>query len=200
LQDNPLRPLNLPITRDGLTTHPASFLVFQSLSINIKNMKWIIFIITAYLAVVLQTTIVQILFPTFAKPWPLIILANIIILRGKNDPYVLPKTWMLGLLGDLSSTTPLGSLAISFALFTLIIQTVQPVLFAESPLAHAFTSAVGVIIILGCYAVINTITRNNLFLPYSIFEVLGQAVSTAFFAVIISKLFPAKHRPIFIRR
>ncbi|MFA5865004.1 MAG: rod shape-determining protein MreD [Phycisphaerae bacterium] len=158
-------------------------------------MRLVKFVIFAYVALILQTAFLPIIFPDQLRPSALVILANLYLLSKPNEWTVL-LVWVVGLMGDLTSISPLGSQALAFGLFGMLILTLRPVLFADSPLAHAVTSATGVIIISAIYAIETVLTRHALPLPFSVVEVVGQALTTGTAAALLTKiLMPPKKHP-----
>jgi rod shape-determining protein MreD len=159
-------------------------------------MAWLKFIVYAYIAVVLQTVFFPVVLPDYLRPWPLVILANRYLLGRSNDGSIL-LVWVIGLLGDLTSLSPLGAQALSYGLYGLLIRQVRPVLFADSAFAYGVTSFAGVIIILAVYALLAAVSRQMLPLPFSVVDVLGQAVATGAAAALVAKLFaaPRRHSP-----
>jgi rod shape-determining protein MreD len=148
-------------------------------------MGWLKFIIYAYIALILQTGFLPIAFPDYLRPWPLVILANLYLLSKPNEWTIL-LVWLIGLLGDLTSISPLGSQALAYGLYALLILTVRPLLFADSPIAHAITCVIGVITISAIYAILAAMTRHALPLPFSVVEIVGQALMTGILAAMVS--------------
>jgi rod shape-determining protein MreD len=151
-------------------------------------MRWFLFAIFAFLALTVQTALLPVLCPDTFRPWALVILANILLL-SKPDEWTILQVWIIGFLGDVTSLSPLGSQAISFGLYGLLVTAMRPILFTESSFAHGITAGIGVIVISAIYAIIAFITRSNLPLPYTVGEVLGQALITAILAGLIVKFF-----------
>jgi rod shape-determining protein MreD len=156
-------------------------------------MGWLKFIIYAYIALVLQTGFLPVAFPDYLRPWALVILANLYLLSRPTEWTIL-LVWTIGLLGDLTSISPLGSQALSYGLYALLILTVRPVLFADSPIAHAVCSAIGVIVIAAIYAILTLFTKHALPLPFSVIEILGQAFTTALLAALVAALIAPRRR------
>jgi len=154
----------------------------------ILSMFWVKFAIYAYIALVLQTGFLPVFFPDSLRPWVLIILANLYLLSKPNE-WTLLVVWAVGFLGDLTSLSPLGSQALAFGLYGMLILAVRPVLFADSPLAHAITSGIGVVVISGIYAMIAFFSPKAIPQTYTAFTILGQALATAIMAGIVTKLF-----------
>jgi rod shape-determining protein MreD len=152
----------------------------------ILHMAWLKFAIYAYVALVLQTGLLPVVFPDSCRPWMLVILANLYLLSKPNEWTIL-LVWMVGFLGDLTSISPLGSQALAFGLYGILILTVRPILFTDSPLAHAITAGIGVIVIFGIYAIIAFFAPAAIPQPYSAFTVVGQAIATGIFAGILTK-------------
>jgi rod shape-determining protein MreD len=148
-------------------------------------MGWLKFIIYAYIALILQTGFLPVVFPDYLRPWPLVILANLYLLSKPNEWTIL-LVWLIGLFGDLTSISPLGSQALAYGLYALLILTVRPLLFADSPIAHAITCVIGVITISAIYAILAAMTRHALPLPFSVVEIVGQALMTGILAAMVS--------------
>lgn len=162
-------------------------------------MKWLNFVIFAYLALIMQTTVLPILFPDSFRPWAMVILANAYLLSKFESSTVL-LVWLIGLLGDLTSLSPLGSQALAFGIYGLLILAMRPILFTESPLAHGITAVIGVILVAAIYAVIDFSNSKTMPLPYNLPEIIGQALATGLAAWFIVKFFVSKKRSAFDRR
>jgi len=162
-------------------------------------MAWLKFFGLAYVALAIQTAFLPVVFPDWLRPSALIILANVYLL-GKPDEWTVLRVWMIGLLGDMTSLSPAGSQAFVFGLYALLIITIRPVLFTETPFAHAVTAVTGVIVISALYLILSKLVANVPMLPYSVVEVIGQALMTAVIAALTAKLFTTARRPSMARR
>jgi rod shape-determining protein MreD len=162
-------------------------------------MKWLKFAIFAYLALILQTSLLPVVFPNSFRPWALVILANVYLL-GKPESWTILLVWLIGVMGDLTSISPLGSQALAFGTYGLLIMAMRPILFTDSPIAHGITAVLGVILVSAIYAVVDFISNKAMPLPYSITEILGQAVATGLAAWLIIKIFASKKKYAFDRR
>jgi rod shape-determining protein MreD len=156
-------------------------------------MRWFMFAIFAFIALTVQTALLPVLCPDAFRPWALVILANLYLLT-KPDEWTILQIWMIGFLGDVTSLSPLGSQAVSFGLYGLIMTALRPMIFTESSIAQGITAGIGVILVSIFYALIAFVSRSGLPLPYSIMEVLGQALVTAITAGLIVKLFFSRSR------
>ncbi len=163
------------------------------------EMGWLKFAIYAYVALILQTGFFPIFFPDYLRPWALVILANIYLL-SKTDEWAILLVWAIGLLGDLTSISPLGSQALAYGLYALLIVTVRPLLFADSPIAHAVTCVIGVITISAIYAILSALTKHALPLPFSVIEIIGQALMTGILAALVTGFLAPKKRSSLARR
>lgn len=163
-------------------------------------MEWVKFIIYAYIAVVLQTAFLPVAFPDYLRPWALVILADRYLLSKSAGEGSVLIVWVIGLLADLTSISPLGSQALAYGLYGLLILIFRPVLFTDSPLAHAVTCFTGVITITAVYAILTVFSRQALPLPFSVMEVVGQAIITGLVAAAITKLFVPARRHALGRR
>ncbi len=160
----------------------------------ILHMAWLKFVIYAYIALVLQTGFLPVFFPDSCRPWVLVILANLYLLSKPNEWTIL-LVWVVGLLGDLTSISPLGSQALAFGLYGMLILAVRPALFADSPMAHAITSGIGVVVISGIYAVIAFLVPQAIPQTYSALNVIGQAIATAILAGLVTKFLVPVRKP-----
>ncbi len=156
-------------------------------------MAWFKFFIYTYVALILQTGFLPVVFPDYLRPWALVILANIYLL-SKPDEWTILLVWGIGLLGDLTSISPLGSQALAYGLYALLILTVRPLLFADSPIAHAITCIIGVITISAIYAILTVLTKHAPPLPFSVVEVIGQALMTGILAGLLAGFLTPKKR------
>jgi rod shape-determining protein MreD len=162
-------------------------------------MRWLKFAIFAYFALIMQTTLLPVVFPDSFRPWALIILANAYLL-SKPDGSTVLLIWLIGLFGDLTSLSPLGSQALAFGIYGLLITSMRPILFTESPFAHGITAVIGVILVSAIYAVVDFISNKAMPLPYSLTEILGQALATGVAAWFIIKFFGSRKKTAFDRR
>lgn len=162
-------------------------------------MKWLKFAILAYFALIMQTTLLPVVFPDTFRPWALVILANAYLLNKSDESSIL-LIWLIGLFGDLTSLSPLGSQALAFGIYGLLITSMRPILFTESPLAHAITAVIGVILVAAIYAVVDFISNKAMPLPYSLAEILGQSLATGLAAWFIIKFFGPRKKTAFDRR
>jgi rod shape-determining protein MreD len=151
-------------------------------------MRWFRFAILTFIALILQTTVLPVMLPDGMRPWALVVLANIYLLT-RPDEWTILQVWLIGFLGDMTSICPLGSQALAFGLYGLLITTLRPLLFTDSSLAQGVTTGIGVIVISGTYALLAFLTRSGLPLPSSTTEVLGQALASGLAAALIVKFF-----------
>jgi rod shape-determining protein MreD len=157
-------------------------------------MRWFLFVIFTFIALIAQTALLPVLCPDAFRPWAMVILANILLLT-KPDEWTILQVWALGFLGDITSLSPLGSQAVSFGLYGLLANAMRPILFTESVLAHGITAGIAVIVISAIFAIIAFLSQSSLPLPYTVGEVLGQALATALGAGLIVQLFlPGRRR------
>ncbi len=149
-------------------------------------MRWAKFAIGCYIAVILQTGLLAVLFPDGLRPMTFVILANIILLYWPVEQAIL-GVWIIGLLVDLTSIVPMGVMAFCFGIYGLALLAVRPVLFTESPFAHAVTASMGLIIIYICYTLIRIFNTNVPPLSATLLEIAGQIIVTGITAGLIGK-------------
>jgi rod shape-determining protein MreD len=151
------------------------------------GMKWLRFAIVAYVVTLLQTAFIPIVFPAAIRPNVMVIAAGYYLLVvPRADSLV--AALIIGALGDLTSICPLGSQIIGFAVFAAVVRFVRPMLFTEQPTAHAFTAAVGYLILNLFYRLVTLVAHDAMPLPYGFAVTVMQAASTAVFAAVVCKL------------
>ncbi len=156
-------------------------------------MRWLKFAISCYLVIVFQTGFLAVLFPDSFRPFLPVILANLVLLSWPVEQALI-CVWIIGLLVDLTSIVPIGVISFCFGIYSLIVLVIRPVLFLESPFAHAFTASLGIIVIYSCYLFIGIFSGIPP-LPINIFGILGQMIATGLAAAVLSQVFRKRFTP-----
>ena len=106
-------------------------------------MRWVFFMLLAYLAIVVQTSLAAVLaVPSDAlgmniRPDLLIAVAVFISLRVRAGTDAVLAGWVLGLLMDLTTiNTPIGMYAITFALAAAVVYRTRDAVFTDNPLTQ----------------------------------------------------------------
>ena len=93
-------------------------------------MRWVVAIILAYLAAVLQSTVVRYISLGGVGPDLFVILAVVYLLRAKRDDALI-VSWVIGLTKDLSSSGPMGLYAIAFGVMAVVVVRLRELVLAE---------------------------------------------------------------------
>lgn len=154
--------------------------------------------IAVYIALVLQTGLLPLAVPEIFRFSALVLVANIVLLSWPAKDSLV-AVWVLGLLGDMTSISPLGSQAMCFLIYGLLITSAKPVLFIESPFAHGLTAGIGLIVIDSSYSLLAMMIPQVYPLSYSPAKILAQAISTGILAWLCAQFFfnsKTRYRPL----
>jgi len=152
-----------------------------------EPMNWLKFAIIAYITVILQTAFVPVVLPDALRPNLMIVLVVYYLLTCA-DEHVLIAALILGLLADLTSIMPLGTLTVGFGLAALLVRAAKPIMFTELPATHAFAAFVSHIILVLTCRVLDLVFPHTVCLPYTLGETLLQAAATALVAAAVCRL------------
>ena len=159
----------------------------SDLSIATRGMSWIPFGLTAVVAVILQTTVVQQFAIRGVGPDWAFIVAMHYALRGPGNQALIAG-WAIGLLMDLNPANPLrvGVFSLTYGVSVWLALRVRRAVFPDHPLAQVlltFLLAAGVQVIAGLVA--NADLRNS---PLSTGAILGYACLSAVYTAIWAPL------------
>lgn len=154
-------------------------------------MSWSRFIILLYIAAALQTSLIPLLFPDWARPLALVILASFTLLTRRIDRAI-ASAFIIGLIADLTSITPLGTATFAFGIYAIIIISTRPILFIESPLTHAITTAIGILTIYTSQTILCLVNSGILPVPFTILEIIGQIIISGIISAAIAYYIPIR--------
>jgi len=107
--------------------------------------RWILYFILAYLILGLQVGLKGFISFQGASPNLVILAAIFIALNAPREPALL-GTFVMGLMHDLLTDTPLGLYAFSYALVGMFVVSTQEIVYREHPLTHFSLALVGQLI------------------------------------------------------
>lgn len=158
------------------------------------DMSWLRFAIVAYLVTVLQTSLIPLVFPMSVCPNVMLVAAVYYMLTAVPR-HAMVAAVIIGVLGDLTSSSPLGTQVIGYAGVAILLRCVRPLMFAELPMAHAFGAFAGFILLSIEYRVASLMLDQAPAMPSGLFVTLLQALSTGVLAAIICKVFVRRLKP-----
>jgi rod shape-determining protein MreD len=105
-------------------------------------MKWLSFCILAYIALGVQVALSGYIEVGGAAP-NLVLLAVIFLAVNGTREQALLGGFFLGLLQDLLTLHPMGTWALAYALVSMLVFSMQEVVYREHPLTHFFLALLG---------------------------------------------------------
>ncbi len=102
-------------------------------------MRWLPFIILAYISILLQTTVVERLEISHVRPDLVFIMAVFYALHAAS-PDAMIAAWTLGFVTDLCGSGHLGVFAFSYGLMALLIVQLRDSMFRDHPLTSLFVT------------------------------------------------------------
>ncbi len=104
-------------------------------------MRWLPFIILAYIGIVLQTTVAQRLEINHVRPDFVLIIALYYALSA-TSPDALIAAWLLGFTVDLCGQGQLGVFALGYGLMALLVVQFRDSMFRDHPLTSLFVTLI----------------------------------------------------------
>ncbi len=157
-------------------------------------MNWLKFAIIAYVTVILQTSLVPVVVPGPFRPNLLVVLAAFYVLTV-SDHRAMVAALILGLLGDMTSLSPLGSQIVAFGMIAMAVRTARPILFTDLPMTHGFAAAVGYLILVLVYRALTIIGLVDVPMGAGFAQMITQAAATGLLGAILCKLAVRRLKP-----
>lgn len=171
-------------------------------------MRWIVFIPLAYLAVVVQTSLGEVL-----RVWVdwlgayltvdfLAALSVVIALRVRAGLDAVLAAWVLGLAADLTTSgSPMGLYALWFGLAAALIYQVRQAVFGEHPLSQVIVGLLFVLVADG-----GAVLFQNLYvraqagqLGHDLWQAVVRAVCTALATPLVAQVMRPTHRWVMVQ-
>ncbi|MFP4105289.1 MAG: hypothetical protein ACLFVU_04275 [Phycisphaerae bacterium] len=162
-------------------------------------MRWILFIILAYLFVVFQSSLGGV-FAFFDTPVGTIgpdfvaILAMFVTLRARSRVDVLLAAWILGMAVDITTAggpgglTVIGPMALGYLTSASLLYLVREAVFQERPIAQAFLSLLFVLVAHGVWVSLQSIVAWSQVSWGDYGQMLLRAVGVAVYSGIVGPL------------
>jgi rod shape-determining protein MreD len=155
-----------------------------------KNMRWILYFILAYLALAIQVGAGPYLRWQGAPPNLVLLVAVFIAVNAPKDAALL-GCLCLGIMQDLLTQTPLGLYALSYGLVGMFVVSTQQVVYRAHPLTHLSLVLIGGLLTSAVLFVQGLIHRPG---P-SVATLLTTTIYTAILAPVVIGLLERAKRP-----